>query len=382
MDADRPLLVVHDEEEGHLIYDLLLLLLDTGEETLVCFRRPVARFPPVLFGCRAFAVSGGSVLGVPYNFWDDTLFHDIVMKVGGYDFWEKQPSPRERDSEGRLERWWPMGREFLAPHEFGGYKQAPAVLPVADGAGGTVIIRMDSVIFDGIYCFDKLRFVPGGGGGWRVTPLPTLPVGPPAEDEIMLISAYLALGTRVWISVTHRGTHRGTFSLDIREEEGAGWRVEGAWQLPFEGRALHVPELGCVVGLAAETGVLCACEVRSGTPPVVRHVWRETFPWPWEESGVGGDGRRRPDSRPRDLPSLAYLGKGKFCICRPTSTMEPGCLKPPITYDGCSFLVVELRRLPSGQLELAKRGRMSYMAPPQGRRQCPYIGFIQPAIPS
>lgn len=133
----------------------------------------------------------------------------------------------------------------------------------------------------------------------------------------------------MWISVTHRGT----FSLDT-EEEGARWRVEGAWQLPFEGRALHVLELGCVIGLAAETRVLCACDIRAGTPPVVRHVWRETFPWPWEESGVGGDGRRRSDSRPRDLPSLAYLGKGRFCICRPTSTMEPYRDAPPITYDG------------------------------------------------
>jgi hypothetical protein len=60
MTSSRPLLVLHDEEEGHLIYDLLLLGSEEDPETqtLSCFPHPVACFPAGL-GCRAFAVSGG-----------------------------------------------------------------------------------------------------------------------------------------------------------------------------------------------------------------------------------------------------------------------------------------------------------------------------------
>jgi hypothetical protein len=91
MAADRSLLVVHDEEEGHLVYDLLVA--DDEEEVVVaaaCSPRPVARFPSPS-GCRAFAASGGAVLGAFYDFCADTVFHDTVMQVGGYGFWERQP---------------------------------------------------------------------------------------------------------------------------------------------------------------------------------------------------------------------------------------------------------------------------------------------------
>lgn len=49
---------------------------------------------------------------------------------------------------------------------------------------------------------------------------------------------YVAVGTRVWISVTRKGT----FSLDTQT---GMWTTEGTWQLSFEGRALHVPEIDC-----------------------------------------------------------------------------------------------------------------------------------------
>ena len=257
------------------------------------------------------------------------------------------------------------------------------MLPMADGT----VVRMDTILFDGIYSFETLRLDPGGGGGCHAAPLPNPPVGRLAEDEIVFMTAYLALGTRVWISLNRKGA----FSFDAErgtwQREGAGtfsfdtergtWQREGAWLLPFEGRALYVPELDSVIGLTAGTRLLCACDVKSGgTPPVVRYVWRETFPLPWEE--CISDGGDRPPSRPRDMPSLAYLGKGRICICRPMSTTEPNDYGPPATYDASSFLVVVVKRLPNGELLLAKRGKMTYMWPPQGR-QSPYIGFIQPA---
>ena len=76
----------HSSTEGHLVYDLLVA--DDEEEIKMvagaCSPRPVARFPSPT-GCRAFAASGGAVLGASYDFWD-TVFHDTVMQVGGYGF--------------------------------------------------------------------------------------------------------------------------------------------------------------------------------------------------------------------------------------------------------------------------------------------------------
>ncbi|TVU29456.1 hypothetical protein EJB05_21021, partial [Eragrostis curvula] len=188
------------------------------------------------------------------------------------------------------------------------------MLPMRDGT----VVRMDTVLFNGICSFETLR--------------------------------------------------RGTFSLDTAAD-GAGaasWRTEGGWQLPFEGRAVHVPELDSVFGFTAGTGFLCACDVnkqQGTTPPVVC---------------FNDDEGQHPETRVADLPSLAYLGKGRFCICRPMRRIDhqpTGAYGAPITYDASSFLVVQVKRLPCGELRLVKRGKMSYMRPPQGR-QCPYIGFI------
>uniref|UniRef100_K4AIZ1 Uncharacterized protein n=1 Tax=Setaria italica TaxID=4555 RepID=K4AIZ1_SETIT len=89
-------------------------------------------------------------------------------------------------------------------------------------------------------------------------------------------------------------------------------------------------------------------------------------------SALGGVHQRchedHPPSKPRDMPSLAYLGKGRICICRPMSTMDPNDYGPPITYDAASFLVVELKSLPNGDLHLARRGKMTSRRPPQGRQ--------------
>ncbi|CAL4943665.1 unnamed protein product [Urochloa decumbens] len=364
MAADRPLLVLHDKKEGHLVYDLLLDGKDE-ETTLACFPHPVAQFSSQW--CLSFAVSNGSIVGAQYD-WDDTYFHDTVMKVGGYDFWERRASPL-RDSEGRLVQWWPKFRSYASRVLGNSHRDKPAMLPLVDGT----VVRMDTVLFDGIYTFETLRLLPDGGG-WHATALPNPPV-PLGEEEITFISAYLALGTRVWISLTNMAD-KGTFSLDTKHRT---WRKEGTWMLPFEGRAFYVPELGSVIGLTTGTRLLCACDVKEdGTPPVVRHVWPDTSPRPWEKCLIS-DAHDHEPSKPRDMPSLAYLGKGRICICRPMSTMEPDDNGPAITYNAASFLVVEVKRLPNnGYLHMARRGKMSYMLPPQGR-ESPYMGFIQPA---
>ncbi|KAF8686837.1 hypothetical protein HU200_043338 [Digitaria exilis] len=362
MAGDRPLLVVHDKEEGHhLVYDLLLV--DGGEEDtmLLVVPRPVARSRP----------NGACPLPSPAAA-STACFHDAVMKAGGYELWERKHRTELRDSHGRPLRTgadprcgqWPMGRGYKVSRLLGGsHQDTPAMLPLADGT----VLRMDTVLFDGFYIFDRL--LPDGGHGWRATALPNPPVTL-ADDETTFISAYYALGTRVWISVSSKMVDKGTYSLDTAEDGGGTWRKEGDWVMPFEGRAIYVPELGKVIGLTTEARLLCACDVNDdGTLPVlVHHVWTDDNPkprdWPyltWEhESKTLPIVRHLPcelegfcissssEAKPRDMPSLAYLGK------------------------------VDLTKLPNGDLHLARRGKMTYMCPPQGR-ESPYMGFIQPA---
>ncbi|KAF8659374.1 hypothetical protein HU200_058585 [Digitaria exilis] len=311
---NRPLLVVHDDKEGHLVYDLLLLLLDGEAENdaaaaaLACFPRPVAHFAASL-GLRALAVSGGAVVGAFYR-------------------------------------------------------------STTSGATPSSTTPLDTTLFDGHYAFESLRPpVVTGAGGWQTVSLPKPPiVYADGGKELVWVSAYFAVGTRVWISAARKGT----FSFD------GTWRMEGRWELPFEGRALHVPELGCVIGLAAGTRLLCAYDFVTGKPPVMRRVWTETCPEGCIYTSAGDESR---PSRPRDVPSLAYLGNGRFCICRPMSVMEPhpDNFGPPMKYNAASFLVVVLRRSGSGELELVRRGKTSFMCFPKSS-QISYIGFIQPAI--
>ncbi|KAJ1272798.1 hypothetical protein BS78_06G229200 [Paspalum vaginatum] len=226
--GDRPLLVLHDEEEGHLIYDLFLLD-DDGEDVMTCLPRPVAQFASLIHWCCSFAVSGGSVLGVKYD-WNETYFHDTVMKAGGYDFWERQDIGLQiRDSEGQLVRWWPMCRRYASRRLGGSHRDRPAMLPMADGA----VVRMDTILFDGIYSFEILRRreeEEGGMGQWHAAPLPSPPVGQLAENEIVFVTAYLAAGTRVWISLTQGHLlhgHRRRCALSVAEGGNLAAAVRG-----------------------------------------------------------------------------------------------------------------------------------------------------------
>jgi hypothetical protein len=107
------------------------ILLSSGQDetTLACFPRPIARFP-LLPWASSFAVSGGSILGVNYN-WANTRVDDAVMRVGEHKFWERLTSRPIRDA---LIPWLPTGllRPINAPGSFGSHKGAPAMLPVGD----------------------------------------------------------------------------------------------------------------------------------------------------------------------------------------------------------------------------------------------------------
>lgn len=157
----------------------------------------------------------------------------------------------------------------------------------------------------------------------------------------------------------------GTFSMDV-EEEGASWRLEFPEEMEWlEGRAMYVPELDTVVGLTPwPDRFLCAYKFDERGVPRWQRRWPETIPWECYYDG---------HTPSKEMVSLAYLGKGRFCIARPVDKVDDNNR----TYQSNSFLVLELRRRTAdGELELAKRGTLVY----QGERlrgQCLDRYFIQ-----
>jgi hypothetical protein len=220
-------------------------------------------------------------------------------------------------------------------------KREPVMLPVGDD--GTVLV-MDTILRPGRCCFEALRRLPGGG--WRADALPDPPVELAegssrfASDANPLVSAYFAMGSRAWISLWRSGT----FTLDM---ETATWRMEGTWQLPLSNLGIFVPELGLVMGIACPLHFeaddpcccqVCALEIVESQPPVVRHVW-EIPP------------ERAEDAGPWFTARLAHLGNGRLCISRSIEVEDASGGDT-----GTSFTLMDVRRLPDGDLELNKHG--------------------------
>ncbi|KAK3153174.1 hypothetical protein QOZ80_2BG0168780 [Eleusine coracana subsp. coracana] len=289
----RPLLVVHDAEEGHLVYDLRFC----NEEALELrpFPRPVVQ--PLHY--RPLVVSGGTILGTP-------------------------PS-----------------REF---------QDNAAGSPIMVAVGDSMVIRMDTNIHSSS-TFEMLRLVPGKS--WHTVPLPRPPIGiTSSPSEKVSICSYFVMGTRVWICVPGKGT----FSLDT---DNATWRLEFAVLLPFEGRAFFVPELGAVIGLAERNETLCAFELTENG----FQDWRVTD-WnshPTLKDCVDADHMPFSD----EMVSLAYLGNGRFCVCRGIKVrMERGDWRRPTWYMASSLLVMEVARLRGGpfdgELDVVNSGGATY----------------------
>ncbi|KAL6653367.1 hypothetical protein ACP70R_008945 [Stipagrostis hirtigluma subsp. patula] len=240
----RPLLVVPDYRgEGPTMYNVRIH--DSDEPTtmeLRTFPRPFV-CGAALRNYSVFAVSGSTILGLAYVR-RHTVVHDTVAQAAA-------PGP------------WLHGSKNL-----------PVMLPVGDD---TVVV-MDAILprrGGASSCsFEALRRLPGGE--WDAFHLPQLLVGDVNFPKAARISAYFAVGARVWISVAGKGT----FTLDM----GRGaWQMEGSWELPLRGRAMFVPELGAVIGLnhnadsLNDRRCLCALDVEA-RPPVLRRVWEETYP--------------------------------------------------------------------------------------------------------
>ncbi|OEL12994.1 hypothetical protein BAE44_0025987 [Dichanthelium oligosanthes] len=124
--------------------------------------------------------------------------------------------------------------------------------------------------------------------------------------------------------------------------------MEGTWELPMCERRLFVPELGSVFSVARGSnhwGECCqvfALDVEA-RPPVARRVW-ELPAERVEDFGV-------PEAY-----SLAYLGNGRFCVSRTVAVWVPTDGGSMCQERGTSFTLVDVSRLPSGELEVAKHG--------------------------
>lgn len=299
----RPLLVVHSVGSGHSVLDIGVM----DEQTLeVDPSLDSVVEQPLQY--RPLAIAAGTILGVT-------------------------PRPRHL-----LVHPWTNAliSEIQDPRDTG----PPIMLTV--GEEGTVVIRMDTIIYGddpSASRFEALRFVPSTGG-WHIVPLPRPPLGALSPFERVAISAYFVMGTRVWVSVTGKGT----FSLDA--EQGT-WRAEFPEELQrLHVRALFVPELDAVVGLTPGEGrLLCAYRFNDKGILSWQRTWTETLPW---ECFYNTKTQPTMDQ----MVDLAYLGNGRFCVCRPVKLLGS---------DGTnmnSFLVLELRRLRDGELQLLKRGTL------------------------
>ncbi|KAL6906495.1 hypothetical protein ACP4OV_004096 [Aristida adscensionis] len=365
MAATRPLLVVHDAKAGHLVYDLRF----ESEQTLEVRHLPTPVVPPLHY--RPLAVAGGTLLGV-----DATGLP--AMPTYKPQFRALNPATNEASTglvgepvaSAAVRRAdavrSPEGPDCAAPSSQPGDPRVlrdpgPAIMvPVGDDT----VIRMDTVIYSDACRFEALRRVPGGGGGWRTDPLPRPEIWDLTNhSDSASITAYFAMGAHVWISVAGMGV----FSLDTRTDS---WRVQYlGMDLRMEGRAVFVPELSAVVGLAAGTQELCTYEFSEHREPR----------WTCMLSSAPWEGNRPAGHYPsKEMVSLAYLGKGRFCICRAIKAMELIVPGGSIGFnDWCSFLVLELTRVPDGMLQLAKRSELSFHGKwPEG--ECLDMYLIQP----
>ncbi|CAM0878103.1 unnamed protein product [Alopecurus aequalis] len=106
----------------------------------------------------------------------------------------------------------------------------------------------------------------------------------------------------------------GTYCFDTARLDPTleTWRQVGDWEMPFEGRAEHVPELGVWLGFTAGSKLhhLCAVSDLSATmdgpcseAPTPQHVW--------EDATLPGEEDWRPQ-----LLRVIGMGDNKFCVAK------------------------------------------------------------------
>ncbi|OEL16062.1 hypothetical protein BAE44_0022917 [Dichanthelium oligosanthes] len=134
---------------------------------------------------------------------------------------------------------------------------------------------------------------------WKSVVAPPPPFAP-GDAHVVSYAAHPD-GCSVFVS-TRDGGREDTCSFDAERRE---WTRPGAWALPFRGQGHYDRELDAWVGLDAEPGYVCACQVASAarTPQCRRSLtgWRRSCSLAGEEGTRSG-------------ATLAYMGDGKFCL--------------------------------------------------------------------
>jgi hypothetical protein len=182
-------------------------------------------------------------------------------------------------------------------------------------------------------------------GRWAWTPVqdpPGLPHGKRGD-----VRSYFVAGSHVWVTLEQQGTH----SFDTARRL---WRNEGEWEMPFDGRAVLVPDfLGTgrrlLFGMSycKRRRSFCAVDM-DATPPVTLKSWPEA--WPTNAWAAGYVNCPFP-------PELTYFGGGRFSIKVINRT------NGPVRSSVISFMAVEL----TPELQLIKHRSCSYLMPPSSR---------------
>ncbi|PUZ72298.1 hypothetical protein GQ55_2G382700 [Panicum hallii var. hallii] len=142
-------------------------------------------------------------------------------------------------------------------------------------------------------------------GTWQWEALPPPPFNKPRTGGHVTARAVHPDGATVFLSFYETGT----FSFNGERLE---WARHGGWDLPFDGEAFYVRDLGAWVGLCSRhRGRLAACRVvggrRGGAEP---------------DGKCGRDLLFRQKWRRHIEANLVYMGDTKFCLLETLTTAE------------------------------------------------------------
>ncbi|CAN6233561.1 unnamed protein product [Urochloa humidicola] len=169
--------------------------------------------------------------------------------------------------------------------------------PTTLGAGFPVALE----VFSWAPCTRDLDepWHPAHEWSWKSVAAPPPPPFVPGRAAVVSYAAHPD-GRTVFLS-----TAVDTYSFDAERRE---WTRHGAWALPFRGQGHFDRELDAWVGLDAETGYVCACQVPSrsvsAVPPESDRTVEKLF-----DAGAEGVGSGA---------TLAYKGNSKFCLVKST----------------------------------------------------------------
>ncbi|TVU41746.1 hypothetical protein EJB05_15292, partial [Eragrostis curvula] len=164
-------------------------------------------------------------------------------------------------------------------------------------------------------------------------PLPPLPIAenesPRIQSSTLLDDGRVICVSAATYSMSEQQDAACTYCFDTESHE---WWRAGDWPLPFDGRAVHVPELDTWLGFCPDgddPNHLCAVDLSAVAamaaprdPPMLTQVWEDFIPPPMEWKSIVLN-RRVPGVAHHTTKewhpmghNLVNLGSGRFCISK------------------------------------------------------------------